>query len=57
MPLENNRWSLGKCSYKLIKYMGVGIPVIGSKIGENINVIDHGINGYLAETAEDWIKY
>jgi len=57
MPLFNNRFSQGKCSYKLIQYMGVGLPVVASKIGENINTIKHGVNGYLAGNQNDWIKY
>ena len=56
MPLENTPWELGKCAYKLIQYMGCGLPVVASSIGMNKEVIDHGINGFLIETDNDWIE-
>lgn len=57
MPLINNDWEKGKCGYKLIQYMGCGVPVIGSPVGVNEKIIDHGKNGYLARNIEDWEKY
>ncbi|GEC79208.1 glycosyltransferase family 4 protein [Flavobacterium aquatile] len=55
MPLENTPWELGKCSYKLIQYMGVGLPVVASSIGMNKEVIEHGINGFLVNNDQEWI--
>ena len=55
MPLENTPWELGKCAYKLIQYMGCGIPVIASSVGMNNEVVDEGINGFLVETEEQWL--
>lgn len=55
MPLENTLWAKGKCSYKLIQYMACGLPVIASPVGMNKQVIDHGKNGFLADTEEEWI--
>jgi hypothetical protein len=54
MPLTDTPWSRGKCAYKLIQYMAVGIPVIASPVGMNRQVVRHGVNGFLAETADDW---
>ena len=56
MPLENTPWELGKCSYKLIQYMGCGIPVVASAVGMNKEVVDEGINGFLVLREEEWIK-
>lgn len=56
MPLIDSPWSKGKCGYKLIQYMACGIPVIASPIGMNTKIIDHGINGFLADTDEEWAK-
>ena len=52
-----NRFSYGKCGYKLIQYMGVGIPVIASKIGANKNIVQHGENGFLAESEKEWLNF
>ncbi len=54
MPLEDSIWERGKCGYKLIQYMGCGLPVIGTPIGVNRSIIHHGENGFLATTAEEW---
>jgi len=54
MPLENTPWELGKCSYKLIQYMGCGIPVVASPVGMNVEVVKDGWNGFLAKDIEDW---
>jgi glycosyltransferase involved in cell wall biosynthesis len=55
MPLENSQWELGKCAYKLIQYMGCGLPVVASAVGMNKEVVDDGINGFLVETEEQWL--
>ena len=57
MPLKDDNWSRGKCGFKLIQYMACGIPGIASPIGVNNEIIDHGINGYLVKSNNDWIKY
>ncbi len=56
MPLENTPWELGKCSYKLIQYMGCGIPVVASAVGMNNEVVDDGENGFLVENNQQWIE-
>lgn len=57
MPLNNTFWEQGKCAFKLIQYMGAGLPVIGSAVGENISVISHKKNGFLAYNNSDWFNY
>ena len=57
MPLFNDKWSKGKCAFKLLQYMAVGIPVIASPIGENLNVVKNNYNGYFARDTEEWLKY
>ena len=54
MPLDNSPWARGKCGYKLIQYMACGLPVVASPVGVNKDIIDHGINGFLVETDEEW---
>ncbi|TRX20890.1 glycosyltransferase family 4 protein [Flavobacterium franklandianum] len=55
MPLENTPWELGKCAYKLIQYMGCGVPVVASAVGMNIDVIDEGVNGFLVHEEAQWL--
>jgi glycosyltransferase involved in cell wall biosynthesis len=56
MPLPDEPWTLGKCGYKLIQYMACGKPVVASAVGANIEIIDHGKNGFLVESEKEWIK-
>ncbi len=57
MPLPNNKWTKGKCGYKLIQYMACSKPVIASPIGINKELINPGENGYLAYDLKDWGRY
>ena len=56
MPLPDKPWERGKCGYKLIQYMACCLPVVASAVGVNKEIVDHGNNGYLAATTEEWIK-
>ena len=54
MPLYDSPWELGKCGYKLIQYMACGLPVVASPVGVNIDLVAHGVNGFLASTVAEW---
>ena len=56
MPLPDTPWMRGKCGYKLIQYMACGLPVIASPVGVNAEIVEHGVNGFLAETSDDWFR-
>jgi len=56
MPLPDEPPERGKCGYKLIQYMACGLPVIASPVGANRQIVEHGINGFLASTVPDWIS-
>ncbi len=55
MPLPDAAWERGKCAYKLIQYMGCGVPVVASPVGVNQKVVENGVNGFLATSQEDWV--
>jgi glycosyltransferase involved in cell wall biosynthesis len=56
MPLADNEWSKGKCGFKLIQYGALGIPSVTSPVGVNTDIIQDGVNGYLASTDEEWVE-
>jgi glycosyltransferase involved in cell wall biosynthesis len=55
MPLEDGPFERGKCGYKLVQYMAGGIPVIASPVGMNRQIVEPGINGYLAISTDEWL--
>jgi glycosyltransferase involved in cell wall biosynthesis len=56
MPLKDSLFERGKCSFKLIQYMGMGKPVVCSPVGENAQVVKHEINGFHAVGCEQWFN-
>lgn len=56
MPLTKTYWENGKCGFKLIQYMASGLPVIGSDLPANKEIIENKINGYVAYNEEDWFS-
>ena len=54
MPLLDGAFERGKCGYKLIQYMACGLPVVASPVGVNRQIVQHGVNGFLAETPAQW---
>lgn len=57
MPLDDSVWEKGKCGFKALQYMAMKKPAIVSNVGVNKIIIDHGVNGFLCNTPEDWSKY
>lgn len=55
MPLFDTPWEQGKCAYKLIQYMACGLPTVASPVGANLDVVEEGKTGFLAELGEDWV--
>lgn len=57
MPLNNGIWEQYKAGYKIIQYLGLGVPAVASDIGENRYIIDAGKNGFLAINEKEWEQY
>lgn len=54
MPLHDDQWSRGKCGFKALQYMSMGMPAIVSPVGVNAEIVDHGINGFVALNDDEW---
>jgi glycosyltransferase involved in cell wall biosynthesis len=57
MPLPDDEWTKGKCGFKALQYMSLGIPAVASPVGVNAEIIVHGENGFLCQSEEDWLQY
>ncbi|MBI3616104.1 MAG: glycosyltransferase [Candidatus Omnitrophica bacterium] len=56
-PLWDDEWSKGKCGFKALQFMASGVPVVASAVGMNVQILQHGKNGFLAKTPEDWLAH
>ncbi len=54
MPLEQDVWSEGKCGFKGLQYMALGIPALMSPVGVNKQILEDKVNGFLVKTPQDW---
>ncbi len=56
MPLPDDAWARGKCGFKGLQYMALGIPAVMSPVGVNNTIIRDGENGFLAASTEEWLE-
>lgn len=54
MPLSDDAWAKGKCGFKALQYMALGIPALVSPVGVNAQIVDDGANGYICHDKQDW---
>lgn len=56
MPLTDDLWSRGKCGFKLLQYMAVGVPAVCSPVGVNREIVTNGENGFWASAGSEWVE-
>lgn len=56
MPLEDDLWARGKCSFKMLTYMAVGIPVVVSPVGMNSEILMQADCGFGPKNMDEWVN-
>jgi glycosyltransferase involved in cell wall biosynthesis len=55
-PMPADRWTLGKCGFKIIQYMAAGLPVVASPVGANAQIVLPGRTGFLPRENGQWAE-
>jgi len=55
-PLTDTTFNRAKTYIKAMEYAASGAPVVASPTVYNL-LIEHGVDGYIAETEDDWFDY
>jgi glycosyltransferase involved in cell wall biosynthesis len=55
MPLPDDEFARGKCGLKALQFMATGRPVVISPVGMNRDLVQHGENGFLASSVNEWV--
>ena len=56
MPLPDTEWAKGKCAFKALQYMALGIPAVASGVGANLEAVAGGTTGYICQTEQEWYE-
>lgn len=56
MPLLPDPWSEGKCGFKALQYLALGIPAFVSPVGVNSEIVKEGFNGFLCDNENAWLR-
>ncbi|MHC4076724.1 MAG: glycosyltransferase family 4 protein [Planctomycetota bacterium] len=54
-PLPSNRFTEGKCSFKVLEYACVSLPVVASPVGTNSEYVRDGVTGFHASQTNEWV--
>lgn len=54
-PLPDDRFTRGKCGFKILQCQAASLPVVASPVGVAAEYVADGVTGYHAENSQQWI--
>jgi glycosyltransferase involved in cell wall biosynthesis len=54
VPVKETPWNPWKFFFKTVQFMSLGMPIVGAATGSNLEIIEDGVNGFLAGNENDW---
>jgi glycosyltransferase involved in cell wall biosynthesis len=55
-PLPDNRFTRGKCGFKILQYQVAGLPVVASPVGVNSEYARQDVTAFHAVNIHDWTE-
>lgn len=55
-PLPDNRFTRGKCGFKILQYQAAGLPVVASPVGVNSEYVRQNVTAFLATNNKEWAE-
>jgi len=55
-PLPDNRFTRGKCGFKILQYEAASLPVVASPVGVNSEYVRDNVTGLFAISIQEWIE-
>ncbi len=54
VPLDDSPFEQAKFPFKLLQFLALGVPTVSARVGATAQMIEHGQNGLLAGSADEW---
>jgi glycosyltransferase involved in cell wall biosynthesis len=54
VPVMESVWSPWKFFFKTVQFMSLGMPIVASAVGSNLEIIKDGFNGFLVKNEQEW---
>ncbi len=54
-PLPDDRFTRGKCGFKILQYEAANLPIVTSPVGVNTEYVRNGVTGYHAPNIPQWV--
>ena len=54
-PLTDDRFTRGKCGYKILQYQAAGLATVASPVGVNAQYVRDSVTGFHAANTTQWI--
>ena len=55
-PTPDDRFTRGKCGFKILQYMAAGLPVVADGVGLNADIVDDGVTGFMPGDDSGWLE-
>jgi glycosyltransferase involved in cell wall biosynthesis len=55
-PLPDDRFTRGKCGFKILQYAAAGIGCVASPVGVNRSLVEEGGMGFAARDEAEWVE-